>query len=84
MGLNVVFGVLQQDVGLWPVGVICTVRHYTKNSAGCWLRHQKRGKQLMAPLPASRLKPRTHVFAYVASDLAGSFSVTVGRNSAKR
>ena len=37
----------------------------------------------MAPLPASRLKPRTHVFVYAASDLAGPFIVTVGRSSAK-
>ena len=38
----------------------------------------------MAPLPALRLKPRTHVFAYAASDLAGPFSVAVGRSTAKR
>ena len=84
MGSDVVFGALQQDMGLWPVGGVCTVRHYTRNCAGCRLRRQKRGEQLMAPLPASRLKPRTHVFAYAASDLAGPFSVTVGRSSAKR
>ena len=35
----------------------------------------------MALLPASRLM---HVFAYGASDLAGPFSVTVGRSLAKR
>ena len=83
MGSNVVFGALQQDVGLWHVGGVCTVRHYTRNCAGCRLKGQKRGKQLMAPLPASRLKPRTHVFAHATSDLAGPFSVTVGRSSAK-
>ena len=38
----------------------------------------------MAPMPASRSKPRTHVFAYAASYLAGPFSVTVGRSLAKR
>ena len=84
MGSDVVFGALQQDVGLWPIAGVCTVRHDTRNCAGCRLRRQKRGKQLMAPLPASRLKPRTHVFAYAASDLACPFSVTVGRSSAKR
>ena len=79
-----VFGALQQDMELWPVGGVCTVRHYTRNCAGCRLRRQKRGEQLIAPLPASRLKPRTHVFAYAASDLAGPFNVTVGRSLAKR
>ena len=38
----------------------------------------------MAPLPASRLKPRTHVFTYAASDLAGPFSVVVGGSTLKR
>ena len=38
----------------------------------------------MAPLPVSKLKPRTHVFTYAASDLAGPFSVVVGRSTVKR
>ena len=84
LGPDLVFGSLQHDVGLWPVGGIVTVRHYLRECLGCKLRLQVRGKQLMAPLPASRLKPRTHVFTYAASDLAGPFSVVVGRSTVKR
>ena len=50
----------------------------------CRLRRQKRGEQLMAPLPASRLKPFTHVFTCTASDLAGPFNVVVGRSTVRR
>ena len=58
--------------------------NYLKECLGCKLRLQVRGKQLMVPLPASKLKPRTHVFTYAASDLAGPFSVVVGRSTVKR
>ena len=58
--------------------------NYLKECLGCKLRLQVRGKQLMAPLPASKLKPRTHVFTYAASDFAGPFSVVVGRSTVKR
>ena len=58
--------------------------NYLKECLGCKLRLQVRGKQLMAPLPSSQLKPRTHVFTYAASDLAGPFSVVVGRSTVKR
>ena len=38
----------------------------------------------MAPLPSARLKPRYSVFAYASSDLAGPFSVSIGRSTVKR
>ena len=38
----------------------------------------------MAPLLASRLKPQTHVFTYVASDFVGPFIMVVGRSTVKR
>ena len=38
----------------------------------------------MAPLSASRLKPFTHVFTCIASDLAGPFNVVVGRSTIRR
>ena len=78
------FEFLQNDVGLWPVGGIVTVRHYLRDCLGWKLRLQVSGKQLMASLPASRLKPRTHMFTYAASELAGPFSVVVGRSTVKR
>ena len=84
LGPDLVFGSLQHDVGLRPVGGIVTVRHYLKDYLGCKIKLQVRGKQPIAPLPASRLKPRTHVFTYAASDLAGPFSVVVGRSTVKR
>ena len=57
---------------------------YLKNCLGCKLKLQVREKQLMAPLSASRLKPRTHVVTCAASDLAAPFSVVVGRSTVKR
>ena len=83
-GPNLVFGVLLQDFGLWPIGGANTVRHYTKNCLGCMVRRQARGEQMMAPLPSARFKPRLNVFTYVASDLAGPFGVTIGRSVVKR
>ena len=83
-GAHFVFGALQQDYELWPIGGVTTVRHYIKDCVGCKIKRRVRGEQLMAPLPSVRLKPRTHVFAYVASDLAGPFSVVVGRSHVKR
>ena len=77
------FEALQQDCGLWPVGGARTVRHYTGGCVGCRLRRQIRGEQLMAPLPDNRLRPRCHVFAYAASDLAEPFSIVVGRSTVK-
>ena len=78
------FGSLQYDVGLWPVGGIVTVRPNLKDCLECKLRLKVRGKQLMAPFPASRLKPRTHVFTYAASNLGGPFSVVIGGSTVKR
>ena len=83
-GADLVFGALQQDCGLWPVGGARTVRHYTRGCVRCRLRRQIRGEQLMAPLPVNRLRPRCHVFAYAASDLAGPFSILIGRSTVKR
>ena len=83
-GSDMVFGVLQLDCGLWPVGGVCTVRFYIRNCLGCKLRRRKRGEQLMAPLPVARFQPRSHVFTYAASDLTGPFSVVVGRSTVKR
>ena len=81
---DLVFGVLQQDKGLWPIGGTGTIRHYTKDCIGCIVRRQIKGNQLMAPLPAYRLKPFAHVFAYTASDLAGPFCIVVGRSTVRR
>ena len=53
-GPDFVFGSLHYDSGLWAIGGTATVRHYIKDCQGCRLRRQKRGEQLMAPLPASR------------------------------
>ena len=78
------FGALQQDCGLWSVGGARTVRHYTRGCVGCRLRRQIRGEQLMTLIPVNRLRPRCHVFAYAASDLAGPFSVVVGRSTVNR
>jgi len=83
-GPDLVFGALQHDYGMWPIGGTRTVRHYTKDCIGCKLRRRVRGEQLMAPQPVSRLKPRSHVFTYASSDLAGPFSVVVGRSTVKR
>ena len=83
-GPDFVFGSLHYDSGLWAIGGTATVRHYIKDCQGCRLRRQKRGEQLMAPLPASRLKPFTHVFTCTASDLAGPFNVVVGRSTVTR
>ena len=83
-GPDIVFGVLQQDQGLWPIGGTGTIRHYTKDCIGCIVRRKIKGNQLMAPLPAYRLKPFTHVFACTASDFAGPFSVVVGRSTVRR
>ena len=69
---------------MWPIGGVTTVRHYIKDCVGCKIRRRVRGEQLMAPLPSVRLKSRTHVFAYVASDLAGPFRVVVGSSHVKR
>ena len=84
LGADYVFGSLQVDDGLWPIGGVVTVRHYVKDCLGCKIRKQTRGKQLMAPLPSVRLKPKCHVFTYVASDLAGPFLVAIGRATVKR
>ena len=84
LGPDLVFGALQQDWGLWPVGNAKTVRFYTSNCLRCLLVQKSRGQQLMAPLPSARLKPRCSVFAYASSDLAGPFSVSIGRSTVKR
>ena len=83
-GPDLVFGVLQQDKGLWPIGGTGTIRHYTKDCIGCIVRRQIKGNQLMAPLLAYRLKPFAHVFAYTASDFAGPFCIVVGRSTVRR
>ena len=83
-GPDLVFGVLQQDKGLWPIGGTGTIRHYTKDCIGCIVRRQIKGNQLMAPLPAYRLKPFAHVFTYTASDFAGPFCIVVGRSTVRR
>ena len=83
-GPDLVFWVLQQDKGLWPIGGTGTIRHYTKDCIGCIVRRQIKGNQLMAPLPAYRLKPFAHVFAYTASDFAGPFCIVVGRSTVRR
>ena len=75
---------MQQDKGLWPIGGTGTIRHYTKDCIGCIVRRQIKGNQLMAPLPAYRLKPFAHVFAYTASDFAGPFCIVVGRSTVRR
>ena len=80
-GPDFVFDALQQDCDLWPIGGTRAIRHYTKGCFGCTLRRQDRGKQLMAPLPVAWLKPRCHVFAYAASDLAGPFGIVAGRSA---
>ena len=84
LGAHFVFGPLQQDYELWLIGGVTTVRHYVKDCVGCKIRRRVRGEQLMAPFPTVRLKPRTHVFTDVASDLARPFSVVVGRSHVKR
>ena len=83
-GPDFVFESLHYDSGLWAIGGTATVRHYIKDCQGCRLRRQKRGEQLMVPLPASRLKPFTHVFTCTAFDLAGPFNVVVGRSTVRR
>ena len=84
LGAHFVVGALQQDYELRPIGGVTTVRHYITDCVGCKIRRRVRGEQLIAPLPSVRLKPRTHVFAYVASNLAGPFSVVVGWSHVKR
>ena len=84
LGPDLVFGGLQQDLGLWVMGKTGTERFYTKDCLGCKLVRQNRGEQLMAPLPSYRVKPRCCVFTYVAADLAGPFGVSVGRSTLKR
>ena len=58
LGHDLVFGGLQQDLGLWVMGKTGTVRFYAKDCLGCKLVRQNRGEQLMAPLPSYRVKPR--------------------------
>ena len=54
LGPGLVFGALQQDWDLWPVGNAKTVRFYTSNCLHCLLVQKSRGQQLMAPLPSAR------------------------------
>ena len=83
-GPDLVFRSLPPDYGMWPMGGTRTERFYIKNCVGCRLRRRVRGEQLMVPLPVSRLTPRSHVFTYASSDLAGPFGVMVGRSTVKR
>jgi len=83
LGPDLAFGGLQQDWGVLPAGNTSTIRFYTQNCLGCKLRQKSQSQQLMAPLPSYRLKPRTSVFTYVASDLVGPFGVSIGRSVVK-
>ena len=81
---EMVLASLCQDVGVHLIGGVRAIRRHLSSCFQCKVLRQSRAEQLMAPLPAFRVKPRQPVFSSVSIDYAGPYLVKRGRSEEKR
>ena len=82
IGTNHTLSILSQR--FWIISAREEIRHWESECNMCKRRKARAASQIMAPLPASRLKEPLQAFSRVSVDYAGPFLTVQGRGKCRR